>query len=35
MDQPTPFSILVQGDGRVTGAVDGVWNADSPAAIGL
>jgi len=35
MDQPTPFSILVAGDGQVTGAVDGVWKAESPAAIGL
>ncbi|MEP6757925.1 MAG: hypothetical protein ABJB55_01870 [Actinomycetota bacterium] len=35
MDQPTPFSILVGGDGQVLGAVDGVWNAASPAAIGL
>ena len=35
MDQPTPFSILIAGDGQIEGAVDGVWNADAPAAIGL
>ena len=35
LDPPTPFSILVDGQGQVIGSVSGTWNADSPATIGL
>ena len=35
LDPPTPFSILVDGQGQVVGSASGTWNADSPARIGL
>ena len=34
LTQQTPFSILMAPDGRVTGAVDGVWNDGSAASMG-
>ena len=35
LDPPTPFSILVDGQGQVVGSVSGTWNADSPATVGI
>jgi hypothetical protein len=35
LDPPTPFSILVDGQGQVVGSVGGTWNADSPATVGI